>query len=225
MPAAEFADSLISVPVVDDLLAQVPSRDEIARLYPPRWSFLELKQFINSGDLGLLKRHPDLQVRCDAWYDLVRAEHGTLAAYLVNIRLGWGNLPPAPTDLFFSADSPQELWKILINDWPYCIPHDVEHALIWTRIPIIDPSRIDAAARSRIDECGIWGFTGGAEAELAGHEAEEDARGAKFIGTGDEARAVRAAVREAGTEVDIFVKRHWPENQWSTAWFVNPTVS
>ncbi|KAH7101187.1 hypothetical protein BKA62DRAFT_189314 [Auriculariales sp. MPI-PUGE-AT-0066] len=206
-----------------DLQSQVPSRDEIARLYPPRWSFLELKLFIDSGDLGLLKRDPALQQRYDAWLDLVRVAHGTVSAYLVNIRLGWAAAPPAPPGVFFTVDSPRELWKILQNDWPYCIPHDVEHALVWTRVPIVNAERIPPAVRARIDDCGLWGFTGGADAELIRTDGtDDDDRGAKYIGTGEEARAVRAAIRVAGTDVDAFVRTHWPEDEWETAWFVNP---
>lgn len=32
-------------------------------------------------------------------------------------------------------------------------------------------------------------------------------------------------VRRAGAEVDRFVRRRWNEEEWETAWFVNPPVS
>ncbi|KZW00902.1 hypothetical protein EXIGLDRAFT_638758 [Exidia glandulosa HHB12029] len=210
---------------MDDLLGLVPTRADIARDYPNKWSWLQLKQFVDSGDLGLLKRHPRLQVVCDQWYDVVRARHGSLPAYLVNVRLGWGNLPPPPRGEFFSASSAGDLWKILPNDWPYSVPPEIEHALVWTRLPIIDPSRVPPHIRPRIDVCGIWGFTGGAHLELLqapplGPEAQ--ARVDKWLGTGDEAAEVREAVRVAGEEVGAFVRAHWPEDEWETAWFVNP---
>jgi hypothetical protein len=31
-------------------------------------------------------------------------------------------------------------------------------------------------------------------------------------------------VKRCGEEVDTFVKRTWKENEWETAWFVNPEV-
>jgi hypothetical protein len=31
-------------------------------------------------------------------------------------------------------------------------------------------------------------------------------------------------VREAGREVDQFVRNRWIENEWDTAWFMNPVV-
>ena len=33
-----------------------------------------------------------------------------------------------------------------------------------------------------------------------------------------------AMVRRAGEEVDNFVKKRWVEEEWETAWFVNPLV-
>ena len=32
-------------------------------------------------------------------------------------------------------------------------------------------------------------------------------------------------VRKAGDEIATFVKRRWNEDEWETAWFVNPPVS
>lgn len=34
-----------------------------------------------------------------------------------------------------------------------------------------------------------------------------------------------ALVQRAGREVNEFVKERWNEDQWETAWFVNPPVS
>ena len=31
-------------------------------------------------------------------------------------------------------------------------------------------------------------------------------------------------VRQAGSEIETFVKRRWCERDWETAWFVNPPV-
>ena len=32
-------------------------------------------------------------------------------------------------------------------------------------------------------------------------------------------------VRQAGSEIDAFIRRRWNEKEWETAWFVNPPVS
>jgi hypothetical protein len=33
---------------------------------------------------------------------------------------------------------------------------------------------------------------------------------------------IEEMVRNAGREIDGFVKRRWVETEWETAWFVNP---
>ncbi|EJD52295.1 hypothetical protein AURDEDRAFT_111680 [Auricularia subglabra TFB-10046 SS5] len=208
-------------PDADDLLAQVPARDEIAREYPNAYTWLQLRQFVDSGDLGLLKRHPALQTRYDAWCDRVRALHGDLPTYLVRVRLAWAHLPPPPLGLFFSPHTPADLWKVLPNDWPYSVPPEIEHSLVWSRVPITDPALIPAHLRARIDVCGLWGFTGGADADLLADQSYL-ADGARFTGTGDEAAEVRAAIAAAGAPVAAFVRARWPEDAWETAWFVNP---
>jgi len=37
-------------------------------------------------------------------------------------------------------------------------------------------------------------------------------------GTEEEERLVK----EAGSEIDTFIRRRWNEEDWETAWFVNP---
>lgn len=32
-------------------------------------------------------------------------------------------------------------------------------------------------------------------------------------------------VKQAGSEIDAFIRRRWNEKEWETAWFVNPPVS
>lgn len=205
----------------DELLAQVPARDEIARDYPYEYTWLQLRQFVDSGDLGLLKRHPALQTRYDAWCARVRARHGDMAGYLVRVRLGWASLPPPPPGEFFGAQTAADLWQILPNDWPYSVPPEIEHVLVWSRVPIGDPSLVPEHLRARIDVSGLWGFTGGADADLLADQSYlKD--GAQFIGTGAEAEEVRAAIAVAGAPVAAFVRARWPEDAWETAWFVNP---
>ncbi|KAH7104518.1 hypothetical protein BKA62DRAFT_463898 [Auriculariales sp. MPI-PUGE-AT-0066] len=204
---------------VERFLSQLPSQDEIKRISPPKWTWLELKQFTDSGDLGQLKRHPDLEILCRAWSDRVCAEHGTLANF-VKLRLGWNGAPPPPSG-FFALDNPPDTWQFMKNSWPYCIPHEVQHTLVWTRLPILNPNKVQESMRGTIVECGMWGFAGGAEAELPAR-GEDTERGSTFIGTGEQAKAVRAAVAVAGADVQAFVQKHWPEDAWEVAWFVNP---
>ncbi|KAG1742289.1 uncharacterized protein EDB91DRAFT_304329 [Suillus paluster] len=57
-------------------------------------------------------------------------------------------LPPLPPDApeYFRADIPvdSELISIIQNDWPYSVPIEIEHTLIWSRVPIFHPAFIPA---------------------------------------------------------------------------------
>jgi len=92
------------------------------------------------------------------------------------------------------------------------VPHDVEHWLIWSRAPIVNPSN------EWIDKLGLWGFTG--------TEGSEPAILPEGITpppppTQEEANVIGGACQE----VEKCVKARWPEPQWECAWFMNPPVS
>lgn len=163
-------------------------------------------------------------------------------------------VPPLPADApaYFVADTPSSLISIISNDWPYSgryqtritpclrlttmstmsVPPEIEHTLVWTRVPII-PLDIPDAVRPRIYQDGLWGFTGSASPPpspsmlpaylpaLADWGITIDKLVCSPKGTAEEDRLVK----EAGREIDIFIRRGWPEREWETAWFVNPPVS
>lgn len=162
-------------------------------------------------------------------------------------------LPPLPADApaYFIADTPPSLISIISNDWPYSgmyqphitpclgllcprfsVPPEIEHTLVWTRVPII-PLDLPDAVRPRIHQDGLWGFTGSTAPPpspstlpaclpaLADWGVTLDKLVCSPKGTAEEDRLVK----EAGREIDTFIRRGWPEREWETAWFVNPPVS
>ncbi|KAF7298758.1 hypothetical protein MIND_00823300 [Mycena indigotica] len=165
-----------------------PTREELRVHYPAQFTWEQLRAFVNSGDLGLLKRHKALQQRYNLWVAGIKIEHGSMVNYLVNRRLQWGMPdtlsllgPPFPqddipsiatalTDLqstatslsppYLSPSMPSEYLSVITNDWPYSVPASVTHTLVWTKIPIFHPSLIDPSIQARIDQDGLWGFTG-----------------------------------------------------------------
>ncbi|KAI0631935.1 hypothetical protein C8Q77DRAFT_1122797 [Trametes polyzona] len=252
-----------------------PTREELLVYYPAKFTWKQLKTFVNSGDLGLLKRDRTLQKRYDAWSERIKEKYGSIGNYLLNYRLQWGQtdsisvlkssveedsanvgangttsspeqqpvldpkvprkLPPLPPDAppYFKADMPAELISITMNDWPYSVPPEVEHSLIWSRVPFLPPdlpppseSRITA----RLYQDGLWGFTGSESPppspstlpECLPALAEWGVTMDKLVrsprGTEEEEREVR----KYGAELETFVKRRWNEREWETAWFVNP---
>ncbi|RPD62635.1 hypothetical protein L227DRAFT_544227 [Lentinus tigrinus ALCF2SS1-6] len=241
-----------------------PSREELLVHYPAKFTWGQLKVFVNSGDLGLLKRDRKLQVRYNEWANGIRAEYGSVVNYLMTYRLRWGQpdtiaiikssldfitpanatsvpvkrieeLPPIPPDAptHFVADTPPELLFIAMNDWPYSVPPDIEHSLIWTRLPIFPPSLpppSESPLSARLHQDGLWGFTGSDSPppspsllpqclpSLADWGITMDKLVRSPRGSDEEERQVK----EYGREIETFIERRWIERDWETAWFVNP---
>ncbi|KAG1799437.1 uncharacterized protein HD556DRAFT_128290 [Suillus plorans] len=246
------------------LLTGPPTRKELLAHYPAKFTWHQLKTFVNSGDLGLLKRNKALQKRYNAWSPGVVKEHGSLENYLINHRLQWGKpdslsllpsaldsdirlkdvsfsssksnqfLPSLPPDApeYFKADIPfdSEFISIIQNDWPYSVPIEIEHTLIWSRVPIFHPDLIPAEVDTRIQQDGLCGFTGTNELppspstlpECLPALAEWGITMEKLVRSPRGNPEIEDMVRNAGREIDGFVKRRWVEREWETAWFVNP---
>ncbi|KAJ3764410.1 hypothetical protein EV360DRAFT_91298 [Lentinula raphanica] len=239
-------DNVSSVP----LGTGPPTREELLAYYPPRFTWEQIKTFINSGDLGLLKRHKQLQTRYMAWTAGIKQEHGSMVNYLLSYRLQWGKpdmlsvRPSAfkdePTNIsgdladiappYFTADTPDKYISIIQNDWPYLVPPEIEHTLVWTQVPIFHPDIIPASIAPRIEQDGLWGFTGNSSPPpspsnlpsclpaLAEWGVTLENMVVSQRGTEEE----EALVREAGRHVDEYIRRKWKESEWETAWFVNP---
>ncbi|KAI0712448.1 hypothetical protein C8Q76DRAFT_621600 [Earliella scabrosa] len=241
----------------------LPTRQELLVHYPAKFTWHQLKVFVNSGDLGLLKRDKKLQARYNEWSEGIKREYGSIINYLMTYRLQWGQpdtiailrssldppldgsaphvvprtkeLPPMPPDAptHFVADAPRELIFVAMNDWPYSVPPEIEHSLIWTRLPIFPPSLpppSESPLSARLHQDGLWGFTGSDSPPPSPSElpdclpalSEWGITMDKLIrsprGTDEEEQQVKSY----GAEIETFIKRRWAEREWETAWFVNP---
>lgn len=87
------------------------------------------------------------------------------------------------------------------------------HFVVWTRVPLIHPATVPQRIWKRIERDGLWGFTG------SDRIAEP-----KVVEGEDNRPEVLQAVREAHVHFHKYVLAHWPEDDWETAWFVNPPV-
>ncbi|KIP09689.1 hypothetical protein PHLGIDRAFT_502877 [Phlebiopsis gigantea 11061_1 CR5-6] len=263
----ESADprDIIYLPALDSesvpLRTGPPTKEELLVHYPARFTWTQLKTFVNSGDLGLLKRDKKLQVRYETWAVGIREKYGSMVNYLTTYRLQWGQpdrlsllassldgltapqdnsnatgtqqvpepATPPQAPQYFTADIPRELISIIMNDWPYSVPPEIEHALIWTKMPMI-PLDLPASVKPRILQDGLWGFTGSTTPPpspslvptflpaLADWGVTMDKLIVSARGTDEEEKLVRGA----GKEIETFVKTKWVEHEWETAWFVNP---
>ncbi|KAJ7830266.1 hypothetical protein B0H13DRAFT_2114651 [Mycena leptocephala] len=244
-----------------------PTREELIVHYPAKFTWNELKTFVNSGDLGMLKRDRKLQQRYNIWIAGIKEKYGSTVNYLMNFRLQWGKpdtlsllgsavqdvgmstppvfetippeelavlreLPPLPPDApaYFSESTPPQYISIIQNDWPYSVPPEVEHTLVWTRVPIFHPTLMPESVRARIELDGLWGFTGNDSPPpspsnlpaclpaLSEWGVTLDKMVKSEKGTPEEDELVRLT----GLPVHNFVKNRWVEEEWETAWFVNP---
>ncbi|THH26822.1 hypothetical protein EUX98_g7362 [Antrodiella citrinella] len=248
---------LTTKPANVPLLTGPPTKEELLAHYPAKFTWAQLKTFVNSGDLGLLKRDKKLQVRYDTWAKGIREEYGSIVGYLRDYRLQWGKpdtlsllhsrldnennanttTPSIPIDSqipieapsYFTANTPSELISIIMNDWPYSVPADIEHSLIWTQVPII-PSSLPPSIAPRVTQDGLWGFTGNTAPPPSPSTlpsclpalAEWGVTMDKLVCSPKGTEEEEELVKQAGSDIAAFVRNRWNEREWETAWFVNP---
>ncbi|PCH39885.1 hypothetical protein WOLCODRAFT_88342 [Wolfiporia cocos MD-104 SS10] len=247
-----------------------PTREELLVHYPAKFTWEQLKTFVNSGDLGLLKRDKKLQTRYDTWSAGIRKEYGSMVNYLLTYRLQWGKpdalalIPsilnpshdvtarikqseqngtvaqdaatqpglsrlPADASAYFDAGISPELISIIMNDWPYSVPPEIEHTLIWTRVPIYPPT-LPPSIEKRLLQDGLWGFTGTLTpppspdtlSDCLPALADWGVTIDKLVRSPPDTEEEQAMIDGVGKEVDTFIRRRWIEEEWETAWFVNP---
>lgn len=95
------------------------------------------------------------------------------------------------------------------------------------------PSLIDGSIAARVDQDGLWGFTGetsappspSAVADSLPALAEWGITLDKLVRSATPSALERSHLQRASSEVDTYVCQRWKEDEWETAWFVNPPVS
>lgn len=214
---------------------------------------------MTADDLDKLLRHPDCEAEYIQWAKGIRAQYGGLEQYIAKERLGWDTkkLPliegTAQPSHYFNDEVMDDLSnvKVVFNDWPYGIPLDCKHYVVWCKFPIISPALfttpdtpfVAGAVRDvlfkGIMADGIRGLTGntkrypviGYKAPQVMREALErhlDASKAPITsplgstGLGPEADLAEAAHLWAGRFVDKFICRYWDPTVFETAYFCNP---
>lgn len=59
-----------------------PTHEEMIAHYPAQFTWDQLRAFLVSGDLRLMKRHHELDKRYHRWCDGIKQEHGSLGMNL-----------------------------------------------------------------------------------------------------------------------------------------------
>jgi len=146
--------------------------------------------------------------------------------FLAKIRLGWDMSQPIDPEArsYFASDIPEGLVRVVFNDWPYsgqyswgnllfprtahllhAVPRGVSHYVVWTRLSLVYPDLVPPEVWDRVNNDGLWGFVG---SDMTPKYDGPDA----------------PLLKVAGREMDTFVRNIWPESDWESAWFMNPTV-
>lgn len=112
------------------------------------------------------------------------------------------------------------------------MPPEVEHSLVWSRVPFFEIDIMPESVRRRVEFYGSWGFTGSSEPPPSPSTLPSyiDALSEWHI-TLDKLKIPPKCTieeeilfEEAGREINTFIQNKWPEDEWETAWFVNPIV-
>ncbi|WVQ80947.1 hypothetical protein IAT38_003054 [Cryptococcus sp. DSM 104549] len=130
-------------------------------------------------------------------------------------------------------------YAVLLNDWPYSLPHGVRHFCVWSTVPIAHPKLVDydPAAWAEIDNIGLRGFTGVTPIHSSPATTQPSGPGKiqrclkkhewyaadTEIGENDIRNwaGVQYEMR-GGHEMARMVRRLWDERGWECLWFANP---
>ncbi|KAJ9121519.1 hypothetical protein QFC22_002137 [Naganishia vaughanmartiniae] len=223
----------------------IPTKAELDA-YPRLNTWEQLKDIIARCELGELGRGKALQARYDKWTAGIRERYGTTEKYLIQARLPWKVPSPAPAKLngeanpngvIHSANRTQEngntkdeqyltfeigqtvdpdVYAILPNDWPYNTPGDVEHVVVWSKLPVFHAALVgnDTEKWEKVEQDGFAGFTGNPETQPP--PATPSAKGQVFSSLAD--RGTWGWCTEGGREVGKMVTTLWPIEEYECAW-------
>ncbi|PHH53355.1 N-acetylglucosamine-induced protein 1 [Ceratocystis fimbriata CBS 114723] len=116
-------------------------------------SWEQCRAIVAANDLEAFSRSPlELRRYRRAMYALA-ATHGSVASFLANERIGWGEgeIKPHGTIPF---ETPED-YKIVYNDWPYGLDPRIVHLVVWTKFQLVeDPAtgRLTALSAKQIDD-------------------------------------------------------------------------
>ncbi|GAA6013490.1 hypothetical protein JCM10207_008868 [Rhodosporidiobolus poonsookiae] len=123
---------------IDAVLAQARA---LHASLDPLYTWDELAALIATSQLSALSRQPEFEaLYAQTFGPLVRETYGSMEAYLRG-RLGWDAQAPAR-----EGEGNEPYWtrrartNVRRNDWPYGVPRDVSHWVVWVPLPLFHPS-------------------------------------------------------------------------------------
>ncbi len=172
--------------------------------------------------------------------DSVKLSYGSVQSFILAERLTASYLldpPPAESDTaacFKGSFEPSRECQILVNDWPYSVPTDVIHNVVWSYRPILHRSLV-AGKEKAVEEaawavvakrglCGSLSKHGLVVPSLQDHAQHvPDLHGlVGACGEQDAEAKVHGALRNACREIVAFVEKHWDLDRCEVVFFANP---
>lgn len=205
----------------------------------PIFTWDDLVQVIAINGLHILGRHLHEEERYAAWAKEIRCRpeyKGSIEQFVLKEKLHWteqevedgmsGKLG------IFRSNLGANLVKVAKNDWPYSIPQNVEHWVVWVRVPLVKFLRPPAdepletldnktsKERNRIIQQDLKdGLSGG----VAGLRVQNGTKNAAAWQQLSNTREIQSdEVRQLAAEIHNYVVQHWPENKFETLYFLNP---
>lgn len=207
----------------------------------PLFTWSDLVAIVSTGNLQRLSRHPEDLREYFAWMDSVKLSYGSVQSFILAERLTASYLVSSPTSesdaavCFQSSFESGRECQILVNDWPYSVPTDVVHNVVWSYRPILHRSLV-AGKEKAVQEaawavvakrglCGSLSKHGLVVPSLQDHAQHvPDLRG--LVGTCSEQDGAEANVhgvlRKACREIVAFIEKHWDLDRCEVVFFANP---
>ncbi|PWZ00533.1 hypothetical protein BCV70DRAFT_159925 [Testicularia cyperi] len=216
---------------------------------PALFTWSQLLDIVSTGNLQKLSRHPEDLREYFAWIDQIKLRYGSVHSYLLAekltapklIRKGKGTVHPAPLSKGFSEATcfqshfvPGEDCQILVNDWPYSIPKDVTHHVVWSHLPILHRDLVDDAQFDSVTTDLAWAVIAkrglcGTLSPLHGLQIPSIHQHLVHLPTllpenTDEAQKDRIglAVKSACSHLVDFINTHWDLERHEACFFANP---
>ncbi|KAJ2778405.1 hypothetical protein H4R18_004625 [Coemansia javaensis] len=132
MPTTTLAsDSGTGAQLVNLLAKKTPGRSGVTR----RFTWDEVRDIVAANRLDLLGRTVADEETYSRDMERVRAEHGSVSAYVRTVKLA-----------DFIADAAAN-HLLILNDYPYALPADARHYILWSKLAMASGNEPEPAVR------------------------------------------------------------------------------
>ncbi|KAL9008032.1 MAG: hypothetical protein Q9173_006803 [Seirophora scorigena] len=145
-------EDVSSLPGVSDTNRDNLKQDD-DEFQPHTWE--DLIKIIGACQFQQLKRYPSQLRRYLIWSSQIRREYGNMSRFMRQERLQWYSPDDAEETAKPADPTPfghPGHYRMLYNDWPYAVPPDVNHLVVWLKTPLASApdGKLLPAARAQV---------------------------------------------------------------------------